>query len=220
MPKDLPMTAAAFDLRIVHLLHSRVLHDLANTAGAISNGLELVREAGGQADGEAMALVDMSAKQLQQRIRFYRVAFGLAPGAVKTLREMRDLLTPAIIGQRNQIDWPEAERPDPWAHGDPAQKMLLNMILLASEALPRGGTIAVYVEPKAPGVHLTVTAAGQGVRLEEPTLAAIAGTAPAEQLTPKTAHGFFAARLAEAHGARLTLDYPAAEMLALRAALA
>ncbi len=219
MPKDLSMTAPAFDLRIVHLLHSRVLHDLANTAGAISNGLELVREAGGQGDSEALALVDMSAKQLQQRIRFYRVAFGLAPGAVKTLREMRDLLTAAIIGQRNQIDWPEAERADAWAHGDPAQKLLLNLILLGSEALPRGGSIAVYVEPKSPGLHLTVTAAGQGVRLEEPTLAAIAGAAPPEQLTPKTAHGYFTARLAESQGARLSLDYPSAEMLALRVQL-
>ena len=32
-----------FDLRVVHLLHSRVLHDIAGPVGAISNGLELAK---------------------------------------------------------------------------------------------------------------------------------------------------------------------------------
>src|SRR5690554_1680388 len=86
-----------FDLRVVHLLHSRVLHDLAGLVGVISNGLELARESGGSLDADAMQLVAMSARDLSERVRFFRVAFGLAPGAVKTLREGRELLTPAVI---------------------------------------------------------------------------------------------------------------------------
>jgi histidine phosphotransferase ChpT len=208
-----------FDLRVVHLLHSRVLHDLAGPVGAISNGLELAKESGGALDADAMQLVAMSARDLSERVRFYRVAFGLAPGAVKTLREGRDLLTPAVIGPRNKVVWPEADGPAAWPFGDESLKLLLNLIALGGECLPRGGTIEVFVEPTPQQLKFTIVAAGQGVRVEEGTLAAMMGTASLDQLTPRSVHGFFTARIAEAMGGRLTLDYPQPGMLAHRVSL-
>jgi histidine phosphotransferase ChpT len=208
-----------FDLRVVHLLHSRVLHDIAGPVGAISNGLELAKESGGALDADAMQLVAMSARDLSERVRFYRVAFGLAPGAVKTLREARDLLTPAVIGPRNKIVWPEADGPAAWPFGDESLKLLLNMIALGGESLPRGGNIEVFVEPGPQQLRFTVVASGQGVRVEELTLAALMGTIALEQLTPRSVHGYFTARIAESMGGRLTLDYPQPGMLAHRVAL-
>lgn len=208
-----------FDLRVVHLLHSRVLHDIAGPVGAISNGLELAKESGGALDADAMQLVAMSARDLSERVRYYRVAFGLAPGAVKTLREARDLLTPAVIGPRNKIVWPEADGPAAWPFGDESLKLLLNMIALGAESLPRGGAIEVFVEPAPQQLRFTVVAQGQGVRVEELTLAALMGTIALEQLTPRNVHGYFTARVAETMGGRLTLDYPQPGMLAHRVAL-
>jgi histidine phosphotransferase ChpT len=215
--RGMPM---GFDIRVVHLLHSRVLHDLAGPVGAISNGIELAKESGsGALDGDAMQLVAMSARDLSDRVRYYRVAFGLAPGAVKTLREARDLLTPAVIGPRSKIVWPEADGPAAWPFGDEALKLLLNMVALAADSLPRGGNVEVFVEPTPQQLTFTVVAAGQGVRVEEPTLAAMMGTAALDQLTPRSVHGYFVARIAEALGGRLTLDYPQPGMLAHRVAL-
>jgi len=211
--------AMGFDLRVVHLMHSRVLHDLAGPVGAISNGLELAKESGGALDADAMQLVAMSARDLSERIRYYRVAFGLAPGAIKTLREGRDLLTPAVIGPRSKIVWPEADGPAAWPFGDESLKLLLNLIVLGSESLPRGGNVEVYVEPAPQQLKLTVVGSGQGVRIEEATLAAMMNTAPVEQLTPRSVHGYFTARIAEALGGRLTLDYPQPGMLAHRVTL-
>ncbi len=208
-----------FDLRVLHLLHSRVLHDIAGPVGAISNGLELAKESGGALDADAMQLVAMSARDLSERVRYYRVAFGLAPGAVKTLREARDLLTPAVIGPRNKIVWPEADGPAAWPFGDESLKLLLNMIALGAESLPRGGAIEVFVEPAPQQLRFTVVAQGQGVRVEELTLAALMGTIALEQLTPRNVHGYFTARVAETMGGRLTLDYPQPGMLAHRVAL-
>ncbi len=208
-----------FDLRVVHLLHSRVLHDIAGPVGAISNGLELAKESGGALDADAMQLVAMSARDLSERVRFYRVAFGLAPGAVKTLREARDLLTPAVIGPRNKIVWPEADGPAAWPFGDESLKLLLNMVALGAESLPRGGAIEVFVEPGPQQLRFTVVGSGQGVRVEELTLAALMGTIALEQLTPRNVHGYFTARIAETMGGRLTLDYPQPGMLAHRVAL-
>ena len=208
-----------FDIRVVHLLHSRVLHDLAGPVGAISNGLELAKESGGALDADAMQLVAMSARDLSERVRFYRVAFGLAPGAIKTLREGRDLLTPAVIGPRNKIVWPEADGPAAWPFGDESLKLLLNMIALGGESLPRGGSIEVFVEPGQNQLKFTIVASGQGVRVEEHTLAAMMGTAALDQLTPRSVHGYFLARIAEQMGGRLTLDYPQPGMLAHRVSL-
>ncbi len=208
-----------FDLRVLHLLHSRVLHDIAGPVGAISNGLELAKESGGALDADAMQLVAMSARDLSERVRYYRVAFGLAPGAVKTLREARDLLTPAVIGPRNKIVWPEADGPAAWPFGDESLKLLLNMIALGAESLPRGGAIEVFVEPAPQQLRFTVVAQGQGVRVEELTLAALMGTIALEQLTPRNVHGYFTARVAETMGGRLTLDYPQPGMLAHRVTL-
>ncbi|MBL8663829.1 MAG: histidine phosphotransferase family protein [Alphaproteobacteria bacterium] len=208
-----------FDLRVVHLLHSRVLHDIAGPVGAISNGLELAKESGGALDADAMQLVAMSARDLSERVRFYRVAFGLAPGAVKTLREARDLLTPAVIGPRNKVVWPEADGPAAWPFGDESLKLLLNMVALGAESLPRGGAIEVFVEPGPQQLRFTVVGSGQGVRVEELTLAALMGTIALEQLTPRNVHGYFTARIAETMGGRLTLDYPQPGMLAHRVAL-
>lgn len=214
--RALPM---GFDLRVLHLMHSRVLHDLAGPVGAISNGLELAKESGGALDADAMQLVAMSARDLSERIRYYRVAFGLAPGAIKTLREGRDLLTAAVIGPRSKIVWPEADGPAAWPFGDESLKLLLNLIVLGSESLPRGGNVEVYVEPAPQQLKLTVVGAGQGVRIEEATLAAMMNTVPVEQLTPRSVHGYFTARIAEALGGRLTLDYPQPGMLAHRVTL-
>jgi histidine phosphotransferase ChpT len=208
-----------FDIRVVHLLHSRVLHDLAGPVGAISNGLELAKESGGALDADAMQLVAMSARDLAERVRYYRVAFGLAPGAIKTLREGRDLLTSAVIGPRNKIVWPEADGPAAWPFGDESLKLLLNLIALGGESLPRGGSIEVFVEPGQNQLKFTIVASGQGVRVEEHTLAAMMNTASLDQLTPRSVHAYFVARIAEAMGGRLTLDYPQPGMLAHRVSL-
>ncbi len=211
--------SVGFDLRVLHLMHSRVLHDLAGPVGAISNGLELAKESGGALDADAMQLVAMSARDLSERVRYYRVAFGLAPGAIKTLRDARDLLTTAVIGPRSKIVWPEADGPAAWPFGDESLKLLLNLIVLGSESLPRGGTVEVFVEPAPQLLKLTVVASGQGVRIEELTLAAMMNAAPVEQLTPRSVHGYFTGRIAEALGGRLTLDYPQPGMLAHRVSL-
>jgi histidine phosphotransferase ChpT len=187
--------------------------------GAISNGLELAKESGGSLDADAMQLVAMSARDLSERVRYYRVAFGLAPGAIKTLREARDLLTAAVIGPRSKVVWPEADGPSAWPFGDESLKLLLNLIVLGAESLPRGGAIEVFVEPAPQLLKLTVVSSGQGVRVEEATLAALMNTAAIEHLTPRSVHGYFTARIAESLGGRLTLDYPQPSMLAHRVSL-
>ncbi len=208
-----------FELRAVHMLHSRVLHDLAGPVGAIANGLELAKDMGGSLDTDAMQLVAMSIKDLSQRLRFYRVAFGLAPGAVRSLRDARDLLTSAVIGGRNKIVWPEADSTEQWAFGEQSIKLMLNMVILSIETLPRGGTTEIFMERESALLRLTTVASGQGARVDEATVGAIEASVAIDALTPRSIHGFFVGRMAEALGGQLTVDYPQPNMVAFRVGL-
>ncbi len=213
LPRAVPI---GFELRVVRLLHSRVLHDLAGPIGAIANGLELARDTGSALDADAIQLVGLSVKDLAERLRFYRVAFGMAPGAVKTVKEARELLTPAILGPRNKVIWPEAETKEAWPLAEEHLKLLLNMVVLCAEMLPRGGEIEVFVEPNGPAVGIVTIAKGQGARVEQMTLNAIFATLAITELTTRNVQAFFTARMAEAIGGQLTLDFPQPHMLALR----
>ena len=96
------------DLQVVQLLCSRLCHDLAGPAGAVHNGVELLEELGGE-DGAALGLVATSVEQLNGRLGFYRLAFGLggAGGRKPVLDEARDMARAFLSGGRTSLDWPD-----------------------------------------------------------------------------------------------------------------
>jgi histidine phosphotransferase ChpT len=87
------------------LLGSRICHDLISPIGAISNGLELLIMDGSQG-GPEMVLISESVANANARIRFFRVAFGLAQTDQRIARsEVQSILTDVTRGGRLQIDW-------------------------------------------------------------------------------------------------------------------
>lgn len=211
--------SVSLDMRVVQLLHSRVCHDLVGPVGAVNNGLELAGEGGGGLDSEAMDLVRTSAAQVAERLQYFRVAFGYAAGAIKTMRQVRDLLTPSVLGPKSTLVWPEEELTGDWPFGDQILKLLLVMTHLGGECLPRGGEIEIFIEPEAGQLRLTVTGAGTGARVEPSVLSAILDEAPIDELTPRSAPGHLLAKLAEYCGGGVSVDYPRDEMVAIRATL-
>lgn len=208
------------DLHVVQLLNSRLCHDLVGPVGAVNNGLELAADGGPDGfDVEAMDLVKSSAQQVTERLMFFRVAFGLAAGSVKTLKEARKLLTKGVIGDKNTLIWPDDEIEGPWSYGDQALKLFLNMVHLGAECLPRGGEIEVFIDPdeSAPDkVHFTITASGQGARVEESVLAAMMGQVDDDDLSPRSSQGYLLRRIAESCDGKLSVDYPQDDMVAIR----
>lgn len=211
------MDRPQIDLRVMQLLCSKLCHDLVGPVGAINNGVELARDLAAGMDDEAMDLVATSARQVAERLQFFRVALGLASGAIKTTREARALLTPGVIGAKNQLVWPEAENAEPIQLEDSGLKLLLNMVFLASEALPRGGRIDIYAEPNGGKVELTVTAGGTGASLNSEALRALSGEVSTAELTARIVQPYFANALAANEGTTIGVDYPNTDLLAIRA---
>lgn len=189
------MTGEDAELLLAELLCARLCHDLAGPIGAVATGAELLADdSGGEGlSRDALALLAASATAAATRLRFLRLALGSGTAAVapRQLRQLCiDLLTHETgAGSNITLEWHDG-LDQPWS-AVPA-RLLLNLVLLARDCLPRGG--AIRVEGRAEGPMLTVIAEGpQAVSGE--TAAALHASGP-EGLTPRGAQGYLAARLA------------------------
>jgi histidine phosphotransferase ChpT len=205
------------ELSIVQMLCSRLCHDLAGPAGAVGAGSEMLGEAAG-GDADALELVTLGARQLAARLNYYRVAFGFG-GTADTLSwpGVRALADGLFAGGRVAI---HCEGAIPGTDGDtPVDvfRLALLLLLLGSEALPRGGTLTLAVTPARQGWLLSIRCLGSTVSLARETLAAIAG-GEASSVTSRTVTAFYAAQLADTLGAAIVVDSSGAA-LDLRVAL-
>jgi histidine phosphotransferase ChpT len=172
-----PLTIGALDLAA--LLCSRLCHDLISPVGAIINGLEVMEE---DKDEEtktfALDLIKKSATQASAKLQFCRLAFGAAgsAGAQIELGDAEKAARGLLEDGKTTLVW---NLPRALVAKNRA-KLLLNMLLVASGTIPRGGTLTV--EPMSEGYQ--VSARGLNARLGPATADLLAGR-PAE---PVNAH--------------------------------
>ncbi len=184
----------AMDLRMAELLLARLCHDLVGPVGAISNGLEILNEEPEFA-ADAGALISQSVQQAATRLQFYRIAYGSIQAIGDEIA--RDAATALFAHTKVRCHWPTAPLPGGW------QKLICNLLLLAGEALLRGGDLRLDIE--AGGKAVTVTAIGEGVRWAEGTASLLDGAVEAGDLTPRTVQAAFAGALARRLGVGVAL---------------
>lgn len=116
------------------LIGSRICHDLISPVGAIQNGIELL-EMAGQSSPE-MSLIQDSVANASARIRFMRIAFGLA--GEQSIGEAEILTVLGDMGRAGRVRYD-------WAGGADCPRTSLQAVFLAllclESAMPRGGTI-------------------------------------------------------------------------------
>ena len=190
--------AQADELTLASLLVSRLMHDLAASAGAVGNGIEMLKEEGA-GDPGAIELLEFSARETLRRLEFFRLAFGAAGGLAvrQPLDEARAKTQAFFDGRRVRVDWPAGASADA---PQPVVKLVLNLVLMASEALPKGGNVSVALEERRVGV----TAAGSGATLSEKKKAALAGSAAA--LNARLVQPYYAGALARALQGTVTCE--------------
>jgi hypothetical protein len=84
--------------------------------------------------------------------------------------------------------------------------MLLNLAVTAADALPRGGVLTMKVDDSGGGVHIGAVARGDRARVEDSLRSVLVTDVPVEDLTPKSVHGDFTAKLAESLGGRVEVS--------------
>ena len=193
------------DIRLAQLMCSRLCHDLVGPAGAVNAGLELAEEGG--LDADTLDLVTSSAAEVTRRLAFFRIAFGAAGGKTSaigtlSLNEARSLAAEMVQGGKVTLEWPESSHaPDSLAAD--VGKVLLLMVLMAADCLPRGGTVTVHSAVLPEGAGLAVSANGQGANLKDDLALSLEQDLSEDALSARTVHGFFAQQLARAGGGRI-----------------
>jgi histidine phosphotransferase ChpT len=192
-----PIAIGALDLAA--LLCSRVCHDLISPVGAIINGLEVLEE---DKDAEtkafALELIKKSAHQASAKLQFCRLAFGAA-GSADAQIELGDAEKAArglIEDGKTTIAW---NLPRELVAKNRA-KLVLNMLMVAVAAIPRGGTLAV--DPAGAGFR--VAASGLNARLASVAADLLGGGGPAQTVDAHAIQPIYTGILAQDCGLTLS----------------
>jgi histidine phosphotransferase ChpT len=153
-------------LELAALLCSRVCHDLISPVGAIVNGLEVLDDNPKPEDKEfALDLIRKSAKTASARLQFCRLAFGAAgsAGAVIDLGDAQNMARGHLEDAKTKIEWnlPRLLLPKNKV------KLLLNMLVIAQQTIPRGGLLKVDPIGEGEPTGFRVTANGMNARLPQ-----------------------------------------------------
>ncbi len=201
-------------MRLAELLTARVCHDLAGAVGAVAAGAELLGEDAAM-DGEALRLLSTSAATAVAKLKFLRHALG-GGGATQSAAALRamaaEYLATVKAGDGLRLDW-QVKSAAPWDAGH--SRLVLNLILLAQDCLPKGGAVVVR-DGARPQDLAEVVAEGTGAAAAEANGQLDAGSAVDASIGPRGAQGAYAGLLARQLGLRIDVA-PGAGHLVLRA---
>jgi histidine phosphotransferase ChpT len=125
-------------LRLAAVLCARLCHDLSGPLGALIGVIEIAHEE--QADSETLALGEETATELAQRLKLLRAAWG-PDGDELDLAALRGYAESLLTSRRVRLDL-SGLAPDT-VFPPPAGRVILNLLLLAAESLPGGGTVSL-----------------------------------------------------------------------------
>src|SRR5271170_2357168 len=146
------------------LLCSRVCHDVISPVGAIVNGLEVLEDEDDPAMREvAIELIKKSAHSASARLQFCRLAFGAAGsvGASIDTGDAESVARGLIASERTTLVWNPARQ----LLAKNKVKLLLNLCLVASAIIPRGGVMTVDLSGEGDSIVLQVAVKGVNARL-------------------------------------------------------
>jgi histidine phosphotransferase ChpT len=153
-------------LELAALLCSRVCHDLISPVGAIVNGLEVLDDNPKPEDREfALDLIRKSAKTASARLQFCRLAFGAAgsSGAQIDLGDAENMARGHLEDAKTKITWNLQRVLLP----KNKVKLLLNMMVIAQQTIPRGGVLTVDPVGEGEAAGFRVGAAGLNARMPQ-----------------------------------------------------
>lgn len=190
-------------LELAALLCSRVCHDVISPVGAITNGLEVLEdEEDAEMQRHAMDLIQKSATQASAKLQFARLAFGAAgtAGASLDLNDAREVAEGFVAHEKAEMVWdgPAAVMPKDLV------KLLLNMILIAIAAIPRGGKIHTTISGDAEAPTFVLTSEGLNARIPTETERFLNGRAEEDALDARAIQPFFTGLVARACGMEIS----------------
>lgn len=205
-------------LDLASLLCSRLCHDLMSPVGALNNGIELLAdETDPDMREKCLELLGDSARATANKLKFFRLAFGAGGGFGEEIdtREAQAALEGLFGGERRiELGWVVEGEKLPKG----AVRLLLNLGLLAGDALVRGGRLDVGAERGDGEIELAVRAEGTRILLD-PVLRETLATGGKGVIEPRAAGAWLAHSLAAEAGGSIRLSDPSSEVLMIGATI-
>ncbi len=193
---------AALDLAA--LLCSRVCHDLISPVGAIVNGLEVMEEE--KDDGTktfALDLIKKSAATASAKLQFCRIAFGAAgsAGAQIDTGDAEKISRGFLEDDKTKLAWKLPRV----LMAKNRLKLLLNLLLIAGQTIPRGGQLTVEPIGSGDTMGFKITATGANAKIQPAAASLLAGETGGEALDAHRIQPFYASLLAKDCGAKTAM---------------
>jgi len=148
------------------MLCSRVCHDLINPVGAIGNGLEALDDPAQKEMADlAQDLIKNAAKQSLAKLEFARLAYGASSmaGTQFDTRECGRVAALLFEVEKADLDW----RVNPVMIPKNKGKLLMNMLIIAAGAVPRGGVVTVTIKGEAGRETIEIKARGMAEKKQK-----------------------------------------------------
>jgi histidine phosphotransferase ChpT len=189
-------------LELAALLCSRVCHDLISPVGAIVNGLEVLDDNPKPEDRDfALDLIRKSARTASARLQFCRLAFGAAgsSGAQIDLGDAQNMAKGHFEDGKITLSWnlPRLLLPKNRV------KLLLNMLVIAQQTIPRGGTLMIDPVGEGETMSFRLTAAGLNARVPQNIVALLGASTAA--VDAHAVQPYYTRLLAQACGLNVVL---------------
>jgi histidine phosphotransferase ChpT len=168
------VAAKVESLDLAALLCSRVCHDLISPVGAIVNGLEVMEDDNDQeTKAFAMDLIKKSVRQASAKLQFCRLAFGAAgsAGAQIDLGDAEKVARGFLEDDKTSIAWNLPRL----LMAKNRVKLLLNMLLIAGQSIPRGGKLVVDPVGEGEMMGFRISATGSYAKVPQAVPELLAG---------------------------------------------
>jgi histidine phosphotransferase ChpT len=163
-------------------------------------------------------LLAESARASANKLKFFRLAFGAAGGFADVVdtREARVAIE-GLFGAdgRIQLGWMVDEP----TMSKAALKVLLNLVLIAGDALVRGGSLDVGAERGERGLDIVVRAEGTRIVLDPELRKVLVGEMSENEVAPRAAAAWLAHALVQEGGGQIQVADGEANMLIIGASL-
>ncbi len=181
------------------LMCSRICHDIISPVGAIINGLEVLdEEQSEEMRTFALDLIRKSAKTASAKLQYARLAFGAAgsAGAEVDVGDAELVAKRLMESEKASLTWSAPKMLLPKNQ----VKLLLNLLLISIQAVPRGGLLAVEVIGTGTCPRQRITATGTAARIPVRAVELLQGISGDGHMDAHQMQPYYAGRLAKEAG--------------------
>lgn len=169
--------------RMAALVASKVCHDIVSPMSMLMQGVEMLRDADPSGrNAEAIGLIEQCMTKAFARLDFYRqaVADGMGTEGEAKLVEARATAERLYSTVKPSLDWTVDDVAAPRV----GLKIVLNLLFIAADCLPKGGTVRVEASRTGQTGELRIIATGTRAKLKAETSACLAGETPPDGFQP------------------------------------